>query len=162
MKLPLVRILTLFLSLQAAHGLNAQSSTEAKSVYDHGLRHFYWLYTYDAVGHQRRDWYQESPSTWNEIYEDGRYNHSRMVVINANVDGNSGIVVVGDTATLRLFIPDQDAHGSHPKWLRIQQPGAANWSFLAELFRLSIRSNNNRKLPFRYTAGCGAGHPFPG
>jgi hypothetical protein len=114
----------------------APASGEASAKYDHGLRHFYWLYTYDPAGHQRRDWYQESSATWNEIYEDGRYNHSRIVDAHAEVDGNTGIVAVADTATLRLFIPDTNAHGANPGWLRIQQPGSTTWTFLAPLIEV--------------------------
>jgi hypothetical protein len=109
----------------------ALNAATARNTYDRGLRHFYWLYTFDPVGHQRRDWYQESAATWNETYEDGRYNHSRVVDANATVDGNNGIICVGDTSTLRLFIPNPDAHGANPNWLRIQQSGATSWTLFA-------------------------------
>jgi uncharacterized protein len=114
----------------------AAQNTTAKSTYDHGLRHFYWLYTYDPAGHQRRDWYQESSSTWNEIYEDGRYNHSLIVNAHAVVDGNTGIIAKAETSTLLLFIPDRDATGSNPQWLRIQQQGASSWTLFAKKFEV--------------------------
>jgi hypothetical protein len=104
-----------------------------RNEYDKGLKHFFWLYSFDAPGHQRRDWYQESASTWNEIYEDGRINHSRVVDANAMVDGNEGIICVGDNATLRLFIPNPDAHGANPTWLRFQDRESAPWNFMAPL-----------------------------
>jgi hypothetical protein len=115
----------------------ALNATIARNTYDRGLRHFYWLYTFDPVGHQRRDWYQESTATWNETYEDGRYNHSRVVDANATVDGNNGIICVGDTSTLRLFIPNPDAHGANPNWLRIQQSGSASWILFAPRVEVS-------------------------
>jgi len=123
------------------------NATAARSTYDRGLRHFYWLYTFDPVGHQRRDWYQESAATWNETYEDGRYNHSRVVDANATVDGNDGIICVGDTSTLRLFIPNPDAQGVNPNWLRIQQSGATTWALFA--LRIEVRESQDRAIADR-------------
>jgi len=132
-KLLSIALITLAVICPSLARAQATGVSPQNAKYDHGLRHFYWLYLYDAPGHQRRDWYQESSVTWNEIYEDGRYNHSRIVDAHASVDGNTGVIAVGDTATLRLFIPDQDAHGSHSQWLRIQHPGATSWNYLAQL-----------------------------
>jgi hypothetical protein len=115
----------------AQTSLNEAAAT-ARSKYDRGLRHFYWLYTFDPVGHQRRDWYQESAETWNETYEDGRYNHSLIVDSNAVVDGNTGIIAKAETSTLRLFIPDPGATGKNPDWLRIQQQGQSTWIYFAK------------------------------
>lgn len=115
----------------------ALNAITARNTYDRGLRHFYWLYTFDPVGHQRRDWYQESTATWSETYEDGRYNHSRVIDANATVDGNNGIICVGDTSTLRLFIPNPDAHGANPNWLRIQPSGSASWILFAPRIEVS-------------------------
>ena len=98
---------------QATTAVNEPETLDARppAASQHDLRHFYWIYSYDPVGHQRRDWYQESPSAWNEIYEDGRYNHSLIVDAHAVVDGNTGIVAKAETSTLLLFIPDRDATG---------------------------------------------------
>ena len=111
-------------------------NTAGKSAYDHGLRHFYWLYTFDPAGHQRRDWYQESSSAWNEIYEDGRYNHSLIIDAHAVVDGNRGIIAKAETSTLLLFIPDRDANGSNPQWLRFLKQGESSWTLFAMKFEV--------------------------
>jgi hypothetical protein len=112
-----------------------------KGEYDKGLKHFYWLYSFDAQGHQRRDWYQESSSTWNEVYEDGRIVHSRVVDANATVEGNDGIICVGDNLTLRLFIPNPGAHGVNPTWLRFQDPGSDHWSLIGSLVWVRTQGN---------------------
>src|SRR6185437_9188775 len=58
------------------------------SPYDIGLKHFYWLYSFDPPGQQRRDWYQKSSSEWTEVYENGHNLHSKVVDAHANVEGN--------------------------------------------------------------------------
>jgi len=112
-----------------------------KNIDDHGLRHFYTLNTSYALDHQRRDWYQESPSTWNEIHEDSLQNHWRVVDADAVVDGNRGIVCVADNTTLRLFIPNPDADGKNPTWLRIQEHGG--WQYLAPRVEVSGGSDSS-------------------
>jgi len=84
-KLLSIALITLAVICPSLARAQATGVSPQNAKYDHGLRHFYWLYLYDAPGHQRRDWYQESSVTWNEIYEDGRYNHSRIVDAHASV-----------------------------------------------------------------------------
>jgi hypothetical protein len=104
--------------------------------YDHGLRHFYWQYIYDPAGHTRRDWYQQSPTVWNECYEDGRYNRLTVVEPRANLDGNEGVICKSDSSAARIFIPNVDANGMWPKTLRYQSSSTDPWVTLAELHEI--------------------------
>jgi hypothetical protein len=102
--------------------------------YDHGLRHFYWYYIYDDLpARRRKDWYQESPTTWNECYYDGTHNRLKVVDSHANLDGNDGVICKDDSHPARIFIPNEDADGVYPHTLRFQTSAADPWSGLATL-----------------------------
>jgi hypothetical protein len=107
--------------------------------YDHGLRHFYWTYIYDGQpSHRRKDWYQESPSSWNECYYDGTHNHLKVVQLHANVDGNEGVICKDDSHAARIFIPNLNANGSWPRTLRYQSSEADTWVTLAEIHEIGM------------------------
>jgi hypothetical protein len=98
-------------------------------------RHFTWKYTFDPVGQQRRDWVQTSPSTWDEIYENGNVTHFKLLQPRESVDGIPGSAVINE-ANLVVFIPDATAAGlRNGRWLRFRTFGAVStdWAWLAEI-----------------------------
>lgn len=98
------------------------------------LRHFYWQVKLDKTGAMlRRDWYQTSPSTWEEFYSDGRHESLKVSKTSEVLEGNRGVVVVSAGSDTKRFIPDIDCYGAWPTWLRTQHPNATKWDYTADL-----------------------------
>jgi hypothetical protein len=116
--------------------------------YDQGLRHFYWTYIYDEVPERRRkDWYQQSQSSWTQCQYDGSQSHFVVVDAHAKLDGNDGVICKADSGSARIFIPNERAFGSYPHTLRYQSSESDSWTTLAELHEVPTQHAQRPPTP---------------
>lgn len=95
-------------------------------------RQLTWNYQYDPAGQQGRTWTLIGNGDWVELYEAGQHTHFSVMEANADLEGNSGQVVESDGKDILVFIPDTNANGTDPDWLRSMHPGDTDWTTLAQ------------------------------
>jgi hypothetical protein len=108
--------LFLLSALVLPHSLHAQAG-----------RTFSWKYRFDPPGQQGREWKQIGSSKWLERLESGRQNNFTVTKRPAMVEGNRGQIVEREDHALSVFIPDTNAQGNNPDWLRVWRKGDTHW-----------------------------------
>lgn len=103
-------------------------------------RQLSWTYRYDPPGQQGRTWTQVGPTRWIELCQSGQQNNFTVVNAAATVEGNRGQIVEREDHALFVFVPNANAQGVNPDWLRVWKKGDAKWSLLG-----------NFSIPKRYT-----------
>jgi hypothetical protein len=93
-------------------------------------RKFSWTYSYDPPGQRGREWTQLGPSKWLEVCQSGQRNTFTVTNRSATVAGNHGQIVERDDHALSVFIPDANAQGKDPDWLRVWRRGIQNGRLL--------------------------------
>ena len=101
-------------------------------------RNLTWFYLPDSLN-QKRSWTQIDAKSWIEVDHTGA--HCEFTVINqsAVVEGNQGIILRKCTNDLLAFIPDHNANGTNPKWIRWADPARPDkWVNLAKHSELNV------------------------
>lgn len=109
-------------------------------------RQLIWNFQADAQGQPERIWTQVSPSVWAEVYHQGDIRHFFLVInSSANVAGNTGQIAESDNKDIDVFIPDPNASGDHPNWLRQTIPGGSNWGYLGQFTSQAVHAEFYQK-----------------
>jgi hypothetical protein len=98
-------------------------------------RKFSWTYSYDPPGQRGREWTQLGPSKWVEVCQSGQRNTFTVTNRSATVAGNHGQIVERDDHALSVFIPNDNAQGKDPDWLRVWRRGDTKWGASCKVHR---------------------------
>jgi hypothetical protein len=94
---------------------------------------FLYAYTFGATNDQNRLWLRADDNNWTEHCRIGPTSRFKTIG-SAQVEGNSGTIVrrVPDEI-LDVFIPDVNASGNNPQWLRQRSVPNGGWQYLGEI-----------------------------
>jgi hypothetical protein len=109
------------------------------------LRHLWWIYKFDPLGRQRRDWILTDSAHWVERNEDGS-TVGFTVDRAGSLDGVSGTFAKRDDQTLDAFIPDRSQTGVKSRWLMIRFGKDPAWKLLGVFAEDSRRVDDDLSL----------------
>jgi hypothetical protein len=94
---------------------------------------FLFVYPFGPTNDQNRLWLRGDDNNWTEHCQYGPTSQFKTMV-SAQVEGNSGTIVrrVSDEA-MEVFIPNVNASGNNPQWLRHRSIPNGDWQFLGQI-----------------------------
>lgn len=119
-------IVLLILQTKQKSGSRSLNSTMAPKA-------FLYVYPFGPTNDQNRLWLRGDDNNWTEHCQYGSKSQFKTTR-SAQVEGNSGTIVrrVPDEA-MEVFIPNMNASGNNPQWLRHRSIPNGDWQFLGQI-----------------------------